>query len=175
MKDNFSLTPDFTRTHDPYCNCFDCSTDNVDGVISNTGSTTITKYPESKLIFAPFGKTVTVYRNDGKTRTVSNGNAIGMASAEIKTSSGVVLQLPNGEFVSKSSVDPTQLTATQIAIDAKNQTTEKINFLPDSVNDKIYSAGGYLDQLSGFWEKFKWLIIVIFVIMIIGLFLRVKG
>ncbi len=30
----FSLTPDFTRNNDPYCNCFDCSTDNVDGVIN---------------------------------------------------------------------------------------------------------------------------------------------
>jgi len=36
-KDNFSLTPDFTRVHDPYCNCFDCSTNSIDGVISQPG------------------------------------------------------------------------------------------------------------------------------------------
>lgn len=30
-----SLTPNFTRLHDPYCNCFDCGTNSVDGVIND--------------------------------------------------------------------------------------------------------------------------------------------
>ncbi len=176
MSDNFSLTPDFTRSHDPYCNCFECGTNSVDGVINNHVDSTLTKYPEDKLIFAPFNKTVTVYNNNGNKRTVSNGNAIGMASGEIKTSSGtVVLQLPNGEFVMKSDVDPKQITTTQITKDAAAQTTQSINILPDSLNDKIYSAGGYLDQLGTIWTKFKWIIAVVIVIMLIGLFLRIKG
>lgn len=174
-----SLTPNFTRLHDPYCNCFECGTNSVDGVINlpvNHVDTVLTHYPEEKLIFAPFHGSVYVYKNDGSKRSVSNGNAIGMATDEIKTSTGsIVLRLNNGEYVLKSSLASPGLTTSQIISDAKKQTSESINFVSDSINDKIYSAGGYLDQLSGVWTKFKWIFIAVVVIMLIGVFLRIKG
>ncbi len=169
--------------HNKYCNCFECQPDHVDAILTQPTSISfnhadITKYPESKLLFAPFNKTVSVYKGGKIVRKVSNGNAIGMGVEEIKTQLGtIVIQLSSGEQVIKSDLANEQLTSSQITKDAKAQTTERAPnlLLSDELGDKLYSAGGYLDQLSGFWSKAKWFMIAVVIIILIAVFLRIKG
>jgi hypothetical protein len=74
--------------------------------------------------------------------------------------------LPKGGKVSYYAFNPTTaISNTKIVSDAKAQTTESQSYVADSLKDKIYSTGGWLDQAESLGGDLKTVLMVVAVIV----------
>jgi len=172
-----------TFIHRPFCDCFECTALPEDKILSNHADAIQKLSPnDSKILYAPPGGII-IYISDGTTKKISAGNIVGVANEIITTSGGAKMynlvkggSLPKGGMVAVNAFSPAYAIAnSKLQTDVKAQTKENTTLVSDALKDKIYSAGGYLDQLKSFGTEFKYIIIVVIIIMLIALFFRIKG